>query len=292
MNDHHTQAHQQVLIVTGPAGAGRSTALNALEDLQFEVVDNLPLTLVPHLVDGPTPVQPLAIGVDTRSRNFTTQDLLAMVDGMAQRPDLDVQVLYLDAREEVLMRRYSETRRRHPLDGLPPREGIQRELQLMKPVRSRADFLIDTSDLTVHQLKAEVERFFAPSDGRYLSVQLESYSYKRGLPRGLDMAFDMRFLRNPHWVSGLRPFTGCDSAVAEYVAEDALYQPFFDKTFELIMMLLPAYKAEGKSYLTIGFGCSGGRHRSVATTEAMAKALAEAGWHVSIRHRELERSDA
>lgn len=282
--------HQRFLIVSGPGGAGRTTALNALEDLGVEVIDNLPMSLLPHLVDGPTPARPVAIGIDTRNRDFSAGHLVAMTDRLSGRPDLDVQLLYMDAREDVLVRRYSETRRRHPMTSSTPREGIRREIDLLAPVRDRADFLIDSSDMTVHETRAQIDRWFAPGKGRFLSVQVESFSYKRGLPRGLDMAFDVRFLRNPHWVPELRPMNGTAPEVAAYVAGDPRYGAFFDQVSALLQMLLPAYKDEGKSYLTIGFGCSGGKHRSVATTEAMASALAQAGWPVSIRHREIERS--
>lgn len=287
------QSQQRLLIVTGPAGAGRTTALKALEDLGVEVIDNLPMSLLPHLAGGPTPTRPLAFGIDTRNRDFSAGMLLEMAGQLSARPDLDVQLLYLDCSEDVLLRRYSETRRRHPLsEGESLLDGIRHERDLLSAVRDAADYLIDTSDLTVHDTRAEIDNWFAPGEGRRLAVQLQSFSYKRGLPRGLDMVFDVRFLRNPHWQPHLRPLDGRDARVAAHVADDPLYPPFFARVLELIRMLLPAYKEEGKSYLTIGFGCSGGQHRSVAMTETMSKALAEAGWQVSIRHRELERRQA
>lgn len=281
---------QRLLIVTGPSGAGRSTALRALEDLGVEVIDNLPLSLLPHLVDGPPPPRPLGFGIDTRNRDFDADGLLAMVGRISGRSDLEVQLLYVDSTEDVLLRRYSETRRRHPMaSDSHALDGIRREVDLLAGLRERADYLIDTSEMTVHDLRAEIDRWFAPGEGRYLSVQVQSYSYKRGLPRGLDMAFDVRFLRNPHWQPELRALDGRDPEVAAYVGADPLYEPFFSRVEDLLRLLLPAYKDEGKSYLTIGFGCSGGQHRSVALSEAMAKALAAAGWQVSIRHREIER---
>lgn len=282
-----------IVLVTGPSGAGRSTAINALEDLGFEVIDNLPLSLLPRLLDGPPPSRPLALGLDVRNRDFSANALIAAIDGMAGRLDVVTQVLYLDAAEEELVRRYSETRRRHPLaDGGPPLAGIGRERDLLIPIRARADVLIDSTGMSPHDLRAEVERWFAPHDGRSLGVTVHSFSYKRGLPCGLDIVMDCRFLRNPHWHEALRGLDGRDGAVADYVMADPRFEPFFIKIKELADLLLPAHKEEGKSHLSIGFGCTGGRHRSVTVAERLAQALADDGWQVSKRHREMERHDA
>lgn len=282
-----------IVLVTGPSGAGRSTAINALEDLGFEVIDNLPLSLLPRLLDGPPPNRPLALGLDVRNRDFSTNALIATIDVMAERQDVATQVLYLDAAEEELVRRYSETRRRHPLaDGGPPLAGIARERELLVPIRARADVLIDSTGLSPHDLRAEVESWFAPPEGRSLGVTVHSFSYKRGLPRGLDIVMDCRFLRNPHWDDTLRGLDGRDQAVADYVMADPRFAPFFTKIKELADLLLPAHKEEGKSHLSIGFGCTGGQHRSVTVAERLAQALADDGWQVSKRHREMERRDA
>lgn len=293
MNDHDNSADQgpaSVVLVTGPSGAGRSTAINALEDLGYEVIDNLPLSLLPRLLDGPPPNRPLALGLDVRNRDFSTNALIETIDRLAARSDQPAQVLYLDAAEEELVRRYSETRRRHPLSSSgTPLEGIQRECELLVPVRGRADVLIDTTGLSPHDLRAEIDRWFATGEGRQLGVTLHSFSYKRGLPRGMDIVVDCRFLRNPHWDEALRKLDGRDPAVAAYVTEDPRFAPFFDRIKALIDLLLPAHKDEGKSHLSIGFGCTGGQHRSVAVAERLASALAEDGWHVSKRHREMER---
>lgn len=281
-----------IVLVTGPSGAGRSTAINALEDLGYEVIDNLPLSLLPRLLDGPPPARPLALGLDVRNRDFGTDALVAIIDQLAARGDLDMQVLYLDAAEDELVRRYSETRRRHPLAPAgPPLAGIARERDLLVPIRSRANVLIDTTGLSPHDLRAEVDRWFATPEGRNLGVTLHSFSYKRGLPRGLDIVIDCRFLRNPHWDETLRGLDGRDSEVVAYVAADPRFADFFDRVKALIDLVLPAHKDEGKSHLSIGFGCTGGQHRSVTMTERMASALAKDGWHVSKRHREMERRD-
>ncbi|MGI9394218.1 MAG: RNase adapter RapZ [Boseongicola sp.] len=282
----------RLVLVTGPSGAGRSTAINALEDLGFEVIDNLPLSLVNRLLNGPPHSMPLALGIDVRNRDFSSDAFVAMLEDIESDPSVDADVLYLDCMADVLVRRYSETRRRHPLaPSETPDVGIAREQNLLLPIRERADMLIDTSELTVHDLKAEIGRLLDASPGERLVISVESFSYKRGLPRGIDIALDVRFLANPHWDPEMRDRDGLDPAVQEFVASDPNYPDFFERTLGLVESLLPAYKNEGKTYLTMTFGCTGGQHRSVAVTEMTAKALAAKGWQVSTRHRELERRD-
>ncbi|SFS20471.1 RNase adapter RapZ [Yoonia litorea] len=287
------QLSPSVVLVTGPSGAGRSTAINALEDLGFEVIDNLPLSLLPRLLSGPAPARPLALGLDARNRDFGGAALAESIDRVAALVGVSAQVLYLDASEEELIRRYSETRRRHPLapDGTPA-EGIGKELALLADIRARADFLISTTGMSPHDLKAEIGRWFGGAETGQLSVSVQSFSYKRGLPRGIDIVLDCRFLRNPHWDEALRPQDGRDRAVADYVEADPRFDAFFAQTTSLLELLLPAYQEEGKAHLSIGFGCTGGRHRSVMMAERMTQALAQQGWHVSKRHRELERLTA
>lgn len=279
-----------VVLVTGPSGAGRSTAVRVLEDTGYEVIDNLPLSLVPRVLTGPALTQPIALGVDVRNRDFSTEMMLEVIEELRDDPRYRMELLYLDCSDDVLVRRYSETRRRHPLaPSETPVDGILREGQLLEPVRGRADILIDTTELSPHELKEELLRWLSISGADQLAVSVHSFSYKRGVPRGLDLVFDARFLRNPHWEPDLRALTGRDARVADYVAEDARFAPFFEKMSDLVEFLLPAYGEEGKSHLAIGIGCTGGKHRSVALTEKLAKTLAHAGWQVSIRHRELER---
>ncbi|NDR56835.1 RNase adapter RapZ [Aliiruegeria sabulilitoris] len=275
------------VLVTGPSGAGRSTAIRALEDLGYEVIDNLPLSLVPRLLEGGPHGPALALGIDTRNRDFSTG---AFLDLLARLGERDVELLYLDCQPDILLRRYSETRRRHPLaPAESPAEGIARDFDLMSPIRVRADIVIDTSELTIHELRAEIDRWFGSAPDNRLALSVHSFSYKRGLPRGLDMVFDCRFLRNPYWEPKLRGLDGLSREVSDYVAADPRFDPFFDKVRELALLLLPAYVEEGKSYLAIGFGCTGGQHRSVTVAERLGNTLANAGWQVSIRHRELER---
>lgn len=281
------------MLVTGPSGAGRSTAIHALEDLGYETIDNLPLSLVPRLLDGPALGRPLALGVDVRNRDFSAAGLIEGIDRLTRMPEILPEVLYLDCRPEELLRRYGETRRRHPLAPADaPGEGIAREIDLLAPIRARADVLIDTSDLSPHDLKAEIATWFAQGHGQRLAVSVQSFSYKRGVPRGVDIMFDCRFLRNPHWDAALRPQDGRSPDIAAFVAADPRFAPFFRAMLDLVLLVLPAHVEEGKAHLTIGLGCTGGKHRSVATAEKLAAALAQAGWQVSKRHRELERRAA
>lgn len=289
-NPDPTYREHDLVLVTGPSGAGRSTALNALEDLGYEVIDNLPLSLIPRLLDGTAPKAPLALGVDTRNREFSAYALVDLITQLRGDTRVQPEVLYLDCSADVLLRRFSETRRRHPMaPAESPGEGVARELDLLVPVRAQADTLIDTSELTLHDLRAEMARWFGRESGPRLAVSVHSFSYKRGMPRGVDMVFDCRFLRNPYWDPDLRSLNGLSAAVAEYVSQDQRFDSFFDKVLDLTELLLPAYIDEGKSHFSIAFGCTGGQHRSVTMAEKLTNALAEKGWRVSKRHRELER---
>lgn len=281
---------QRVVLVTGPSGAGRSTAINVLEDIGYEAIDNLPLSLIPRLLDGPARPMPLALGVDVRNRDFSASNLIELIDRLTRMPDYQPEVLFLDCSTELLVRRYNETRRRHPLAPHgTPMDGILIERDLLAPIRARADVLVDTTELSPHDLRAELENWFGTERGKRLAVSVQSFSYKRGVPRGVDMMFDCRFLNNPHWEPSLRAKDGRDAAVQRYVASDPRFAEFLAKVLDLVLFTLPAHLEEGKTHLAIGFGCTGGQHRSVTMVELMADALAEAGWQVSKRHRELER---
>jgi len=280
---------QELVIVTGPSGAGRSTAISALEDLGFEAIDNLPLSLLDRLLDGQPLDHPLALGIDVRNRDFAVLALEALLDRLAVDPRIACSLLYLDCDRTTLLRRFSETRRRHPLaPGTAPDAGIAAEVAVLAPLRARADVLIDTSELSPNDLRAEIARWFTISGSGRLAVAIASFSYKRGLPRGCDLVFDCRFLRNPHWQPDLRTRDGRDPDVIRHVEDDPRFRPFFERVMGLLQLLLPAYRDEGRAYLGIGLGCTGGRHRSVAMAGRLADALADEGWAVSLRHRELE----
>ena len=281
---------RRLVLVTGPAGAGRSSAIRALEDLGYEAIDNMPLRLIGALLDNPIPDRPIALGIDPRNRDFSVASTMEALGRISAVPGLFPELLYLDCSTNILLNRFSETRRRHPLAEADRVEaGIQRELELLAPLKACADVLIDTSDLNVHQLRAEVEHWFSKGDQSQLAIAVQSFSYKRGLPRSVDMVFDCRFLKNPYWEPSLRSKTGRDAAVLDHIRTDPRAREFEEKLRDMVLWLLPAYLAEGKSHLSVALGCTGGQHRSVAMAEILGAALADAGWQVSIRHRELDR---
>lgn len=285
-----SQTRTKIVLVTGPSGAGRSTAINVFEDLGFETIDSMPLALMPRLLTGPPVGRSLALGIDVRTRDFTPSKVLDLLDIIAESADYDGSLLFLDSTVETLLRRYSETRRRHPLaPDETPSKGIEQEKQLLAPLRERAQTLIETSDFTPHDLKAEIGKLFGGDHAETLAVSVQSFSYKRGVPRGVDMVMDCRFLRNPHWQESLRSKTGLDREVKDYVFADGRYQSFMEQLEAMVLLLLPAYQQEGKAHFSIGLGCTGGQHRSVTITEELSNALANKGWQVSIQHRELER---
>ncbi|MDP2372660.1 RNase adapter RapZ [Reyranella sp.] len=289
-----TVRRRPFVLVTGLSGAGRMTALNALEDMGYVAVDNMPLPLLGDLMRSTaggagTAAPPLAFGVDTRTFGFDAQELVRRVRELRQRPDLDAKLLFLECDTEVLRRRYTESRRPHPLaPDRPVIDGITEERRQIGWMRDSADVLVDTSSLTPHALKQLLVGQFAlgPRIGTRLAVM--SFSFRRGLPREADLVFDTRFLKNPHYEPALRPLTGHDPAVGSFIATDPDYQPFLDRLKGLIGPLLPRFDAEGKSYLTIAVGCTGGRHRSVAVAEALADWLRGAGRSVTLTHRDAD----
>lgn len=287
----------RIALVTGLSGAGKSSALNVFEDLGYEAVDNLPLALLPALIrlkdDNPEhdPGHSIAVGIDTRTRAFRADRFEIELARLKARTDLDFTVVFLDSSNEVIARRFTETRRRHPMAiDRPVTDGIQRERTIMEPIRAHADYVFDTSDLAVHDLRRMITQTFAPALVQQLVVTVQSFAFPRGLPRDADMVFDVRFLKNPHYELELRPEDGRSQAVADFISDDPAYDPFFGRLSDMLISLLPLYKGEGKAYLTIAFGCTGGRHRSVFLAETVAELLKNAGYGVSLLHRELERA--
>lgn len=279
--------HAKILLVTGMSGAGKSTVLKTLEDNGWDIVDNLPLRLLGNLIAAsPADAErPLAIGIGTRTRGF---DAEAIVTTIRDRPDLGVSVLFLDSSQAELERRYNETRRRHPLAlDRTAADGIESEREVLEPLRAFANRLLDTTDFSRNALAEWVrETFVAPgSSDPVLSVL--SFGFARGVPRNADIVLDMRFLRNPHWDPVLRPGTGLDADVAAYVIADPAYAAAIASFETMLSILLPRYRAEGKSYVTIAFGCTGGRHRSVHVAERMGAWLRENGFSPTIQHRDL-----
>ena len=284
---------KKVLLVTGLSGAGKTTAIKTLEDLGWEAVDNFPIRLAGPLLALPSPEGrrepdvPLALGFDTRTRGFNTDKLIQQIKGLQKRDDLEIMMLFLDCAGSEIERRYSETRRRHPLaQDRPAIDGIAQERHLMGPLRRWADLVIDTTKLTASDLQAEIRaKFRVVADG--LTVSVSSFGFSRGVPHNADLVFDMRFLKNPHWDPELRPLTGLDEDVAAYVAADPEYEGSVERIRDLLLYLLPRYDAQGKAYENIAFGCTGGRHRSVYVAEQFALLLADAGYAPSILHRDL-----
>ena len=277
-----------VVLVTGLSGAGHSTALRYLEDRGFEAIDNLPIRLLKRILKDDEGLRPLAIGMDTRTRGFATQKFLETLDALVERSGRDIRLVFLDSEDEVLERRFTETRRRHPLaTDRPLADGIAAERRLLAPLQERATHQIDTSGLHTSELGRLLSGKLGLADGSGLSVFVTSFSYRKGLPREADLVFDVRFLRNPHYEEALRPLTGLDGDVARYVESDSGFDDFFHRLTALLSPLLPRYEAEGKSYLTLAVGCTGGRHRSVALAEKLAQWLLMEGRSVTVGHRDL-----
>ncbi len=279
-----------LVLVTGMSGAGRSTALRILEDEGYEAIDNLPLSLLDAVVGEVGLKRPIAVGVDIRTRDFAVGPVVDQLDALARNPRFATTLLFVDCEDEVLGRRFTETRRRHPLaQDRPVADGIAAERRLVAPLRERADMMIDSSRLTPADFRAQLLGHVGLAGGSGMAVFVTSFSFRQGLPREADLVFDVRFLANPHYDPDLRPLSGRDEAVAAYVARDPGFTPFFDHLTHMLAPLLPRYEREGKSYLTIAIGCTGGRHRSVFTAERLAAWLAEQGRPVHLGHRDIAR---
>lgn len=291
-------SRQRLLLVTGLSGAGKSTALDVLEDLGWETIDNFPVRLLERLVgepgDAAEPARaPLAIGFDSRTRGFVPGEIIDLVKDLAGRTDLAITFMFIDCTGAELERRYNETRRRHPMasvsqeHGRTVHEGIAAERELLEPLRRWAEIVIDTSAMTTNDLQEHVRSLFAPAQDGGTSLTISSFGFARGMPPLADLVFDMRFLDNPHWVEELRDLTGKDAAVGEHIEQDPAFGTAFNQIRELLLTVLPRYDAQGKPYVHVAFGCTGGRHRSVFTAERMAQDLRERGFSPTVRHRNL-----
>lgn len=284
-----------ILLVSGMSGAGKSTALKTLEDLGWEVVDNLPLMLLERLMDAPPAAdarkrgRPLAIGIDSRTRGFDAAALVQRIKTLREHESWDIETLYLDCSGAELERRYAETRRRHPLaEDRPAADGIARERELTEPLRRWATQVIDTTAMSVNELQQEIRGRYGDDPHERTVLTILSFGFSRGVPRNADLMFDVRFLRNPHWDDKLRPLTGLSDEIAAYIAEDPAYEEVVSQIERLLLTLIPRYQEQGKSYVTIAFGCTGGRHRSVHVAERVGRYLRQEGFSPTVLHRNME----
>ena len=278
----------RLILVTGMSGAGLSTTLKALEDLGYEALDNLPLRFLELLIDqGSLLARPMAVGLDTRTRGFSATELAAVYERLSHRPDCQAQLLFIDCSDDILQRRFTETRRRHPLAiDRPVLDGIRHERSLLMSIRDIADLTIDSSDLTGQELRRLVSGHF-PIGQALLQIFVMSFSFRRGVPREADLVFDVRFLRNPHYDDALRPMTGQNKSVQDFIEADVDFAGFEQNLYQLLTPLLPRYRNEGKCYLTLAIGCTGGRHRSVFMAERLTEWLRGQGLKIKLAHREL-----
>jgi UPF0042 nucleotide-binding protein len=280
-----------VVVIAGLSGAGRSTAAATLEDLGWFVIDNLPPALIPKvadLVERPGSEAERVALVVGRSGGVLAEEVEAELAGLSAR-GARVRVVFLEASDEALIRRFEGTRRRHPLDTSGVLGAIAEERDRLGPLRDRADVVVDTSELNVHELRARIVELMAADERSGTRVSVVSFGYKHGLPLDADLVLDCRFLPNPHWVEELRPMTGLDEPVRDYVLSKEETRAFLDRLDDLLELLLPAYAREGKTYLSVALGCTGGRHRSVAIGEALGERLRSRGVPVSVVHRDLGR---
>lgn len=280
---------QTIVFITGMSGAGRTFALKTLEDMGYDAVDNLPISLISLFLHTHEKLhKPVAIGIDARAHDFATGKLMQQIQRLRAQAGCTVRIIFCDCDNTILAQRFTESRRRHPLaDERPMIDGIRIERELMAPMRDEADFILDTTSLSIVECRHILREHFLLPWSRQLTCHVMSFAFRHGLPRDADVVLDVRFLINPHYNPALEPLTGRDQAVQAYIAEDPTFKVFMDHVASTLSLVMPRFDADGRSYVTIAFGCTGGKHRSVFCAEHLASWLKHAGRNVHIRHRDL-----
>ena len=280
-----TNHYNQLIIITGASGAGRTTAINVFEDVGFESVDNIPISMIDSLVLSKTRNKNLALGVDIRTREFSPENLRKL---LSKYKKMVVKIIFLDCDSNKLLKRFNETRRSHPLSGVKSlSEALVEEMEYLKPIKDFANIIIDTTDYSPTDLREKLLNYLSIAKIKKFSILLQSFSYKSGLPRNFDMIFDCRFLKNPYWISHLKELDGRDKKVQDFVSSSREFKIFFSKVLSLINFLIPQVQKEGKSQFSIGFGCTGGQHRSVVFVNMLSNKLNSDGHNVLSNHRDL-----
>ena len=280
-----TAYYKQLIIITGSSGAGRTTAINVFEDIGFESIDNIPISMIDNLVLTKTSNKKLALGIDIRTRDFSPENLRKL---LSKYKKIEVKLIFLDCDSNKLLRRFNETRRSHPLSGVKSlSEALFEEMEYLKPIKEFANIIIDTTDYSPTDLREKLLNYMSITETEKFSILLQSFSYKNGLPRNIDMIFDCRFLKNPYWISHLKKLDGRDKKVQDFLSSSREFKIFFSKVFSLIKFLIPQVQKEGKSQFSIGFGCTGGKHRSVVFVNMLSNKLNSDGHNVLSNHRDL-----
>ena len=280
-----TDHYNQLIIITGASGAGRTTAINIFEDVGFESVDNIPISMIDSLVLSKTRNKNLALGVDIRTREFSPENLRKL---LSKYKKMEVKIIFLDCDSNKLLKRFNETRRSHPLSGVKSlSEALAEEMEYLKPIKDFANIIIDTTDYSPTDLREKLLNNLSIAKIKKFSILIQSFSYKNGLPRNFDMIFDCRFLKNPYWISHLKKLDGRDKKVQDFLSSSREFKIFFSKVLSLINFLIPQVQKEGKSQFSIGFGCTGGQHRSVVFVNMLRNKLNSDGHNVLSNHRDL-----
>ena len=282
--------NHELIIVIGQSGAGRTTVIHILDDQGFDTLDNVPVHLIPRVASRELVDKPLALGLDIRSKSFSVQNLMKEISNWEALSRSRVVILFLQCSLDILIKRFSLTRRPHPVPGEDSLElSIKRELNLIAPLRDKADLVLDTSNTSPNELRLKLGSFFPLANNRNIQIILQSFSFRKGSPSGLDMIFDCRFLKNPNWEDDLKNLNGTDTEVKNYLYKDKSWESFNNSLIKMMSTIIPSFEREGKSYLSIGLGCTGGQHRSVFVAEQLFEHLLDKDYDVKILHTTLQK---